>query len=135
MILIFVIIYKYFKKHLLESSTFSLLLRLSDKFKQTSLTGRSSKLVKLTDILYHSNNNAGFSCLISIPSLEVLGFKVVDTICFTRSNSSSELLDRLKTTMKLVKKIINNNGDDKIIPKIVHFFFKTFSFLSRTIEF
>lgn len=81
---------------LLESSIFSLLLRLSDKFKQTSLTGRSSKFVKYTDTLYHSNNNAGFSCLISIPSLELLGFKVVDVTCFIRSNLLSFDLDKLQ---------------------------------------
>jgi hypothetical protein len=81
---------------LLESSTFSLLLRFSDKFKQISLTGRSSKLVKHTDTLYHSNNSAGLSCLITMPSLELLGFRVADVICFILSNSSSEVLDKLK---------------------------------------
>lgn len=83
-------------KYLLECSIFSLLLRLSEKFKQTSLTGRSSKLVKHTDTLYHSNNSAGFWCLISMPSLELLGFRVADVICLIRSNSSTEALDKLK---------------------------------------
>lgn len=87
----------------LESSTFSLLLRLSDKFKQTSLTGRFSKFVKHTDTLYHSNNSAGFLCLISMPSLELLGFKVVDVICLICSNSSSEVLDKLKQQCKSLK--------------------------------
>lgn len=94
---IFIIVY------LLECSTFSLLLRLSDKFKHTSLTGRSSKFVKHTETLYHSNNSAGFLCLISMPSLELLGLRVVDVICLIRSNLSSDALDRLKPGRKRLK--------------------------------